>query len=106
MTTVTWSVTSMSCLQSPTPDYVANVIWAITASEGGKSFFMPGQSSFPVVDQSSYIPYNQLTPEIVIGWVKENLGPEVVLNCEKTVIAQLNMQLNPPVEPQPQSNPW
>jgi hypothetical protein len=106
MSAVTWSIASMSCLQSPTPDYVANVMWAVTATESGQSFFMTGQTSFPVVQQSNYIPYNQLTPEIVLGWVKEKLGPETVANCEKSVTTQLGYQLNPPVEPQPQPLPW
>lgn len=35
-----------------------------------------------------FIPYEDLTEEIVIGWVKDGLGPEVVSETESVVTAE------------------
>lgn len=35
-----------------------------------------------------FIPYEDLTEEIVIGWVKDELGPEVVSETESVVAAE------------------
>lgn len=106
MATVTWSVASMSCVQQPDPNYVVQVSWVVTASESGQSFFQMGNTQLPASQQGTFIPYDQLTPEIVLGWVKTQLGPDVVAKCEQTVLNQLNYQLNPPPTPQPQPLPW
>jgi len=106
MATVTWSITNLSTEQTPDPNYVVRASWRVTASENGKSFFQDGSSTFAQTQQSNFIPYDQLTPEIVLGWVKAQLGPEVTANCEKTVVTQLGYLLNPAPEPAPQQLPW
>ncbi len=35
-----------------------------------------GSVGFPVVEDAELIPYEELTPEIVIGWVKGSLGED------------------------------
>jgi hypothetical protein len=47
-------------------------------------------------DPENMIPYSQLTPEIVVGWVKEALGgQEKVDEIEDALQAQLNEQHAP-----------
>ena len=41
------------------------------------------------------IPYASLTPEVVIGWVKEKLGEEQVASTEAALAAQIEEQLQP-----------
>ncbi len=54
-----------------------------------------------------YIPYENLTEEVVLSWVKDSLGPEVVSQTEASIDAQAlaNKQAieNPPVE---SGKPW
>jgi hypothetical protein len=38
--------------------------------------------------ETDYIPYEDLTEEIVLGWVKDDLGPEAVLQTETNIDAQ------------------
>jgi len=56
---------------------------------------------------TGYIPYENLTEEVVLGWVKDSLEPEVVSQTETSVDAQAlaNKQAieNPPVE---SGKPW
>jgi hypothetical protein len=106
MATITWSITNLLTEQTPDPNYVVNASWRVTATESGKSFFQDGGSTFAQTQQSNFIPYDQLTPEIVLGWVQAQLGAEVVANCEKTCTTQLGYLLNPAPEPQPQPVPW
>lgn len=106
MATVTWSVTNLATEQTPDPNYVVRANWRVAATENGKVFFQDGTSTFAQTQQSSFIPYDQLTPEIVLDWVKAQLGPEVVANCEKTCTTQLSYLLNPAPSPDPTPLPW
>jgi hypothetical protein len=106
MATITWSITNLFTEQVPDPNYVVTATWRVTASDSGKSVFQDGSSSFAQTQQSNFIPYDQLTPEIVLGWVKAQLGAETVANCEKTCTTQLGYLLNFAPEPQPQPVPW
>ena len=46
--------------------------------------------------EENVIPYADLTPEIVIGWVQEKLGgEEKVIEIEEALQAQLDEQRNP-----------
>jgi hypothetical protein len=59
-----------------------------------------------VADTDNYIPYDQLTEEIVLKWVKETLGPQGVGSLEANIQGQINSILNPPVSPSSQPLPW
>jgi hypothetical protein len=56
---------------------------------------------------AGYIPYEDLTEEVVLGWVKDSLGSEVVSQTETSIDAQAlaNKQAieNPTVE---SGKPW
>lgn len=106
MATVTWSITNLATEQTPDPNYVVRASWRVTASESGQIYFQDGNTTFSQDQQSAFIPYDQLTPEIVIGWVKAQLGSEVVANCEKTCTTQLGYLLNPTQTPEPTPMPW
>lgn len=41
---------------------------------------------------STFIPYNQLTNDIVIGWIQTQLGAEQVTNYNNLVIQNVNAQ--------------
>ena len=43
---------------------------------------------FQGMPSDDFIPYEDLTEDIIIGWVKESLGPIVVLETEAIVDAQ------------------
>jgi hypothetical protein len=64
-------------------------------------------NEFEGTPHGDYIPYENLTEEVVLGWVKNSLGPEVVSKTESDINAQAlaNKQAieNPPVE---SGKPW
>jgi hypothetical protein len=105
-TTYTWTVNAMYTLQTPDPNYVVNVLWTLTGVDGQYTAFINGNSMFDSNQSSTFIPYNQLTQDIVIGWVQNQLGPVGISNCEANVQGQINSQINPPVSPQNTPLPW
>jgi len=106
MTTYTWTVTNMYTLQQPDPNYVVNVLWELTGVDGGYTATISGNTVFSSSQTSNFIPYDQLTRDIVIGWVQADLGATGVANCEAIVQGMLNIKMNPPPVPQNTPLPW
>jgi hypothetical protein len=102
--TFTWSITSLDCLpQSPEgPDYVVNANWRCDAAQDGYSTFFLGNCSFPVVQGESFVPYAQLTQQLVLDWCwNSGISKDEV---EATLQIQINNYLNPPIITPPL--PW
>jgi hypothetical protein len=105
-TTYTWTVNQMYTVQQPDPNYVVNVLWTLTGVDGQYTASIQGNSMFDSNQSGTFIPYNQLTQDIVIGWVQNQLGPVGISNYEANVQGQINSQINPPVSPQNTPLPW
>jgi hypothetical protein len=105
-TTYTWTVNQMYTVQQPDPNYVVNVIWTLTGVDGQYTALIQGNSMFDSNQSGTFIPYDQLTQDIVIGWVQNQLGPVGISNYEANVQGQINSQINPPVSPQNTPLPW
>ena len=45
--------------------------------------------------ESGFIPYSNLTKEIVVGWVKEHFGEEKVAEIEAALANQIQQKLHP-----------
>lgn len=89
-------------------DFVINVHWSRLAKEtiNDKEYFASvyGSQSFSKDDVTNFIPYEDLTYEIVCGWLDSSLDVEALdLNLD----AQIENQVNPPiiVLPLPFQNP-
>ena len=105
-TQYTWNINAMYTLQQPDPNYVVNVLWTLTGVDGETTASIDGNTVFTSQAGPNFIPYANLTPQIVIGWVQEALGPDGVANYEANVQGQINSILNPPVSPQNTPLPW
>jgi hypothetical protein len=106
MTTYTWTIDAMYTVQQPDPNYVVNVLWTLTGVDGQYTASIGGNSTFDSNQSGTFIPYNQLTQDIVIGWVQNQLGPQGIANYEANVQGQIDSQINPPVSPQNTPLPW
>ena len=106
MTTYTWTVTNMYTLQQPDPNYVVNVLWELTGVDDGYIATIGGNTVFNTSQTSNFIPYDQLTSDIVIGWVQADLGAAGIANFEASVQGVLNIKMNPPPVPQNTPLPW
>lgn len=103
MTTFTTTIDRMYTLQQPEPDYVVNVLWTVTGVDGQHTAEIGGNTTFNSADQvGPVVPYADLTPEIVLGWIPANQ----TASAQQCVQGQLDSMANPPVSPQNTPLPW
>lgn len=112
---VTWKVTNLDCY--PKYDQETDVVFTVhwdclgslsvaTGSQSGSTFNSRLYSTTGVQyhSGSSFIPYNQLTQDDVLGWVFDTMGSASKASYEKSAIQSLYNQINPPVIQPPL--PW
>ena len=103
----TWIINAMYVVQNPEPNYVVNVIWTLSGTDGQYTASIQGNTELAVnQEQTDYIPYADLTEEIVIGWVQNALGPTGIYNYEQNIVGQIDSMINPPVSPEQAPLPW
>jgi hypothetical protein len=83
---------------------VCVVHWELIISEemeqenGNKKVFKARTYGCTHLDRGEeFIPFEQLTKEMVIDWVKSKLGQEQVLEFENSLQQQIEKQKNPPI---------
>jgi hypothetical protein len=84
-TTTTWSVAQLERHTADGIVYTAH--YTVDANDGTYSAGAYGSIGLEQPDPDSVIPYASLTPEIVIGWVKDKLNVEEI---EAALQAQLD----------------
>jgi len=103
MTTFSTTITSMYTLNTPSPDYVVNVLYEVTGVSGEYTASIGGNTQFNSADQEGPVtPYADLTEAIVIGWIPES----AITSAQQCVQGQLNSLANPPVSPANTALPW
>lgn len=102
MTTFTTTVTAMYTLQQPDPDYVVNAIWQVTGVDGEYSASIQGNTQFSSQQGAVFVPYDQLTEAVVIGWIPA----DQIASAQACVQGQIDSLINPPVSPENTPLPW
>ena len=107
MTTYTWAVTA---LYTETIDgdsnYVVIANYEVVGVDGDYTASLSNIARFSTESVSPFIPYEDLTETIVIGWIQDELGVDGVSNLEACIQGQIDSQINPPVTPQNTPLPW
>ena len=107
MTTFTWAVTALYTETVATEqDYVVIANYSVVGVDGTYSASLSNIARFSTESMSPFIPYDQLTEAIVIGWIQTDLGVDGVANLEACIQGQINSQINPPVVPVNTPLPW
>ena len=75
-------------------DVVYNVKYEILISENGTGVALLKEQELEVSSITEFIPFEDLTNEIVIGWVKNVLGESGVENAQQEADELLNKVLN------------
>lgn len=90
----TWKVTGMKGIDLPNePNAIIQTYWTKTGvDEQGNEGVFSGATPFPPssIDPENFIPYDQLTEEIVLGWIQA----VVVGSYEEHVNAQIQKQID------------
>jgi hypothetical protein len=102
MTAFTTRITAMYTLQQPDPNYVVNALWEVTGVDGTYTKSIGGNTQFDSQQSETFIPYNELTEAIVIGWIPESQ----MTSAQACVQGQIDSMITPPVSPQNTALPW
>ena len=103
MTTFSTTIERMYTMPTPEPNYVVSLHWKVVGVDGQYTAQIDGSTQFNSADQEgAFIPYDQLTPEIVIGWIPANQ----IASAQACVQGQIDSMINPPVSPQVAALPW
>lgn len=107
--TYTWTATSLigyPVLDGET-DVVTRACYTVLADDGeGHTADYSNFEYTPLDPSVPFIPYADLTNEIVIGWVQNNLGPDKVATIQESLAIVIERQVNPPPQPEVMPLPW
>ena len=107
MTTYPWAVTSLYTeTVNDEQDYVVIANYTVIGVDDTYSAELSNIARFSTASVSPFIPYADLTEDIVIDWIQQELGPDGVSNLEACIQGQINSQINPPVVPVNTPLPW
>jgi hypothetical protein len=85
-----WTIVNLDRLTAD--GFVCTVHYNVSATEGEYTASTYGTVGYTEQPGETYIPYEELTPEIVVGWVQESLGKDTV---EESLAGQIEAQKNP-----------
>lgn len=107
MTTYTWAVTALYTETVATEqDYVVIANYTVVGVDDTYSAELSNIARFSTASVTPFVPYQDLTEAIVIGWIQDELGVDGVSNLEACIQGQINSQINPPVVPVNTPLPW
>ena len=107
--TYTWTATSLigyPILDGET-DVVTRASYTVLADDGeGHTADYSNFALTPIDPSVPFIPYADLTNDIVIGWVQYNIGPDLIAAIQGSLAIQVERQIDPPPQPEVLPLPW
>jgi hypothetical protein len=101
MTTFTWTVNTLwTQTVAGEQDYVVNAAYDVVGVDGTYTASLSNNAQFSTASVSPFIPYEDLTNDIVVGWIQQDLGVNGVNSIEACIQGQIDSQINPPVTPE------
>ena len=92
-----WNTLNVEVLNSlnGNTDVVYRVNYGILTSENGNGVTLFKEQELDISSITEFIPFEDLTNEIVTDWVKNSMGPEKVTEAENAVALKISEQKNP-----------
>ena len=100
--TYTWAVTGMKVTQVGTEsNYVVQTYWTKTGTtDAGVTGTFSGATPFkPNPDQADFVPFDQLTQDIVLGWIQPIVVDAYEEHVNNVIAEQIAAKINPVTEP-------
>ena len=92
----------MYTLNTPDPQYVVNCLWEVVGVDGEYTASIGGNTQFDSTDQTTFVPYADLTEALVISWIPESS----ISSSQSCVQGQIDSLITPPVSPSNTALPW
>ena len=77
---------------------IYNVHWRVSKEDEEYSASSYGSQSLNTEDIQDFIPFDDVTSEMVEGWVKDAMGEEKVSDIEESLNQQIEKEKNPSSE--------
>jgi hypothetical protein len=90
--TYTWTIAQMD--RSLPAGMVQTLHWTVSAADGDHTASAYGSIGLEPADPLTMVPFEDLTPELVIGWLKDQLGDQVA-SIEDALAGQIADQKTP-----------
>jgi hypothetical protein len=101
MTTFTWTVKQLLTETiAGEQNYVVIANYEVVGVDGVYTSSINDSARFSTANVNSFVPYEDLTNDIVIGWIQSMLGQDTVANYEESIQGQIDSQITPPVTPE------
>lgn len=103
--TYEWKVTGLKTVNVEGADnFVYQTFWSCTGTdEDGVSGMFSGATPFPVQPGDNFIPFDQLTEEIVLGWIMAVVDEQYQEHIDRQIMRQIFEKKTPPQTP---DLPW
>ena len=104
MANIVWNIAALECVKQDGKDNVVSTVhWRVEGEDGKNTASVYGSIHVPY-ESGPFTSYDALTKEIVVGWVKAQMGADEVAKKESSVAAQL-AELAAPAVTKP-ALPW
>jgi hypothetical protein len=107
--TYTWTATSLigyPVIDGET-DVVTRACYTVLADDGeGHTADYSNFALTPLDPSVPFIPFADLTNDIIIGWVQYNIGPDLIAAIQGSLAIQVERQIDPPPQPEVLPLPW
>lgn len=101
MITYEWKITSLDWYPTNEGQIVSQVYYSVTGTDGTFTGKLTGNIPLIYEANAPYIAYDNLTEDIIIGWVQAALEADQLIAIKACIDDQIS---NPPVTAQPL--PW
>lgn len=104
--TYTWKVISLRVRNDRYQDAVVQTYWhKIGTDEHGNTGTFRGSTPLSAanVPENEFISYNDLTEEIVLGWIQDQLPDHFKEHIDSKIQEQINLKVNPLID---KELPW
>lgn len=104
--TYTYKITRLDVVNTTNVNnYVVMAYYEIEGTDGTYTAAVQGACKYKVTE-GDFTPFEELTENQVIGWVKTSLGERGIEANQKYIIKEIENQKNPSPEPHKQDLPW
>ena len=76
-------------------DVVYNVHWIVTGVDGDYSASCIGTQVVPLNEGGTFIPFEDLTNDVVVEWTRQAMGEEQVTQIEAGIASEIEGKINP-----------
>jgi len=93
----TFALTVNALKVAPVVDSLSNVVthvdYTLTASRDGLSAAMPISQDMAAPDANTFVDFNSLTANTVVGWLTDMLGSDTVSSYQSMIDRQIDRQI-------------